>query len=292
MKTLIGIVTFGNLPFTKLAIRALRETVKGEFGIFVIVGKPDDMETADYLKEVGIGYIRHEQNMGFPFSINDLMDIAKMWACDNLIIMGNDVVPYPEAINRMIAVAEGTRYEWICAAQFDARSLVDRYPEVRKYFTGDNLMFTDFAARPWDIHWSVAQCEIASQDALVDDAITDVRNLCLFKRTVFDKIGYADVNFWPGGYFEDNDYFMRARRAGIIACTLRSALYFHFWSRTIHQQGGSTTPKYFERNRKYYELKWGGPVNHEQLTLPAGMPLNIQTREDEGRIIRHWRDQP
>jgi hypothetical protein len=140
-----------------------------------------------------------------------------------------------------------------------------------------------------------------------------VRNLCLFKRSVFEKLGYADVNFWPGGYFEDNDYCARALRAGVKTCALRHSVYFHFWSRTIHQGGraGSFHARTFDACRQFYETKWGGNFKAEKWDVPfdgktysigregserdwqvAQLPasLRIDSRRDEAAIIDYWRE--
>lgn len=288
MKTLIGIVTFGNLPFTQLALRSLDETVCEPHKIMVIVGDPRDVETVRFLQQEGIEYLRHEENMGFPASINDLYDFGwQHHGFDNLIIMGNDVVAYPEAIDRMIRMARDAQYEWICASQFDSKSLVARYPQAARYFAGENMVFSDFAARPWELHWPAHLAENGGRLRIEDDCIKDVRNLCLFKRSVFEKIGYADVNFWPGGYYEDNDYCTRARLAGIEACGLPGALYFHFWSRTIHQgDGKSANDFYFGRNGTYYRQKWGGSFG-EETTVTARPPIHDRIMEEH--IIKHWR---
>lgn len=305
MKTLIGIVTFGNLDFTKLAVRGIRETTCRPADIFIIIGQPGDTETMPWCQAEGLAYRVHARNKGFPASINDIYDTAfQRGTCDAVILMGNDVVPYPGAIDEMIRLAEESDWEWICASQFDSKSLVDRYPEARSCFHGENLAFTDFAARPWMLHEAVRVRELEGRMHVIEpDCIKDVRNLCLFKRSVFDKLGYADVNFWPGGYFEDNDYCRRALLSGIRACGLPRAAYFHFWSRTIHQGSGSTTARQFDANRRFYEAKWGGPVNAEQFDRPfnghaflldgsvdAALPVSLHSRMLEPAMIRHWQE--
>lgn len=317
MKTLLGIVTYGNLPFTKLAIAELLRTVNRELDIFVIVGKPDDTETQAWLFEQDIPHLMHATNRGFAASINDIYDFA--WAFrapspllgkyvhrremrapyDNVIIMGNDVIPYPRSIDLMIAFAETADWEWICSSQFDVKSLVERYPETRYCFSGETLNFNNFGARPWDAHLHQVENEVLR---IEENCIKDVRNLSLFKRSVFEKIGYADVNFWAGGYFEDNDYCTRGRLAGIKGCGLTASAYFHFWSRTIHQGGkGEEHHRQFRNNSAYYEAKWGGgfereawslPFNGKYFTLKDGVhlpgSLNITSRENEEEIIQHW----
>lgn len=304
-KTLIGIVTFGNLPFTKLAIREIRATVTNpNYELFVVVGNPEDHETRRFLASQQIEFVFHRENMGFPASLNDIYDRAwREGDDDNLIIMGNDVIPYPDAIDSMIALADESDWEWVCSSQFDSKSLVARYEEARPFFHGENMIFDDFEARPWDLHLAAHAAEMAGGRNIIEpDCIKDVRNLCLFKRSVFAKIGYADVNFFPGGYFEDNDYCRRANLAGVKACGLPRSAYFHFWSRTIHQGVGKTANDfYFGQNANFYSTKWGGGWGNESFEKPFdGKPhalsnvaldpsIGIFGRTREVPTINHWR---
>jgi GT2 family glycosyltransferase len=290
MKTLLGIVTFGNLPFTQLAIREAFKTTTGQLDLAVVVGKPGDTATASWLREkwaeidacsagpnpARLHCIEHDVNRGFPASLNDIYDVAFVRGdYDAVIFMGNDVVPYPGAIDALIKTAEETDWEWIGASQFDVKSLCARYPEAQQYFSGPTYTFNDWQARPWEMHRDI------HAPGLTPNVIADVRNLCLFKRSVFEKIGYADVNFWPGGYFEDNDYCRRGNLAEIRSCLLHHAAYFHFWSRTIHQ-GTGTSGVAFGRNSSFYQRKWGGAVDQERFALPFnGVPAKL---DPQGKI--------
>ena len=123
-KTLIGMVTFGNLQFTKLAIESVKETTTYPVDYFVVVGKPGDQETIDWLTEEKINFIYHEKNYGFPYSLNDIYDHAwKENDYENLIILGNDIICYPYAIDSLIELADSSDYLVISALQYDVRSL-------------------------------------------------------------------------------------------------------------------------------------------------------------------------
>ncbi len=311
MKTLVGITSYGpgNLPFTKLAVRAIRETVKNwQTHIGVIVGMPGDRDTLDWCREqrehdARFHYLDHKTNRGFAASINDFYDKAfapPRGDFDNLILMGSDVIPYPGAVDALIECAATTDYEWICSSQYDAKSLCRDYPEARQFFEGYKMLYSDFAARPWDLHLPSV---LAVKPSVVGNSMSDVRNLCLFKRGLFDKLGYSDVNFFPNGYFEDNDYCRRAVLSGVKGCALPHSAYFHFWSRTMHQESSRRAmhDTYFERNSRFYELKWGGPVHGERFTFPFdGKPLEITpgvllpaslrigSRLHEDTIIEQW----
>lgn len=320
--TLAGIVTFGNLNFTKLTIDSIRQTTQAAIDFLIIVAKPDDQATCDWLASQGgkgIYWMVHKENQGFPASINDLYDFAfgpdpdfhSARGYDNLIIAGNDIVPYPGAIDALIEQAETTDFEWIASSMFDVQSLVRMYPEQARFFSEPNFKFEDFTQRPWAVHESVVAGTPRGIESNPEgpSLIKDVRNLCLFKRSVFEKLGYADVNFWPGGYFEDNDYARRAVNAGIKSCALTHSQYFHFWSRTLNQeigQSGSQETRTardicFQRNEKFYRTKWGGPFAREEFGVPFGggnyvlspdiiLPgtIKIPSRENEAAIVDYW----
>lgn len=280
MKHLIGIVSFGNQPFLELAIRGIKETLTKPADLFVVVARPNDGQMQEYLRSQSVEFIQHEANNGFGSSVNDIFERGFVThGYDTVTIMGNDVIPYLGALDGMIECAETTDYEWICATQFDSKTLVALYPEARQYFQGETLVFSDFSSRPWELHKDL------SVPTLEPDAMKDVRNLAMFKRSVFEKIGYCDPNYWPNSYFEDNDAVARALRANVRACGLRHCVYFHFWSRTIHQGVNRPHGRHFDDNRRFYLEKWGGMPGEET----KSPPIKIPDRSQEQDIIRYWR---
>lgn len=280
MKNLLAFVTFGNLDFTKAAVKSMRETVTYDYDMFAVIGKPGDWETKEWLDSEGILNTMHTVNMGFPFSVNDIYDHA--WVrndYDNIVLFGNDIVAYPYAVDSLLYLAENSDYEVISALQYDVKSLVSEHPDTARFFEGDGFVFSEFSAEPWHTFNTYSKViEIA------DMQLYDIQNLCLYKRSVFEKIGYLDVNFFPA-YFVDNDYARRIVVSGIPSCTLTNARFFHFWSRTIHQGSGGSNSKFFENNRRYYRGKWDGDFGQEKGHPPVG----IFTRDGEVQTIERWR---
>lgn len=281
MKNLFAFVTFGGLEFTKLAVNSIRDTVKSDYEMFSIVGKPGDTDTANWLSSQGIANKVHNQNYGFPASINDIYDYAwKENNFDNLIILGNDVVLYPYAGDSLIALANISDYEVVSGLQYDVKDLANEFPEARKFFSGEDYIFSDFSSKPWELFTGYS--EVLSVEHM---RLFDIQNMCLYKKSVFDKIGYTDVNFYPA-YFIDNDYARRIVQAGIKCCSLSNARFFHFWSRVIKQGSGGSTNRNFENNRDYYKSKWGGFVGEETSTPSLG----IFDRSKEFETISYWRN--
>lgn len=279
-KTLFGFVTFGNLPFSQLAVKSLRETVENEYDIFAVVGKPGDWETKRWLEAEGIPHVMHTENLGFPASINDIYDYA--WVhnnYDNLVLFGNDIVFYPFAADSLIDLANSSGYEVISALQYDVKDLIGEHPEVESQFRGSTYNINDFSGEPWKKFK-----DYGLPEQIAHMQLYDIQNLCLYKKSVFEKIGYTDVNFYPA-YFVDNDYARRIVNSEIKCCSLVNARFFHFWSRTLHQETGGSNHNYFKNNKDYYRRKWGGDFGEER----SHPDLKISSRAHELETIRRWR---
>lgn len=305
-KTLIGVVSYGGLPFLKLLLNEVCDTLTRPADLAVVVAKPNDEEMwtwlHDWWKSVahssrGLLSMRHEKNNGFPASVNDLYETAFVRSdYDNLIICGNDIVPMPGAVDAMIKCAETTDYEMVCGSEFNSKFLYDHYPEVRNYFQGPNLVVTEegLNSRIWEIHKDF-------RSGIEPDTRKDIRNFTLFKRSAFEKSGYADVNFFPNGYWEDCDACLRMNKSGVSSCGLMEAAFYHWWSRTIHQGESRPHGVFFQRNQEMYLHKWGGLWGDEKYTLPfdgRGFQLSpdiflapdvkIANRDQEQKIIEYW----
>lgn len=303
MKHLVGVVSYGGLPFLELFLRSVQENcTKSNVDLVVIVAKPDDFEMVEFLLVRGIRFIQNERNIGFAGSINDLLDAAFVDGdYDTLTICGNDTVLMPGSLDAMIEHAESSPWEMLCGSEFDSRFLVANYPEIRHLFHGPNLEFRDFTQRPWEIHKDYRE------NTIEPNTLKDVRNFTMFKRSVFEKVGYAEVSYYPGAYYEDLSYARRCHLSGIKAAGLPRACFYHAWSRTIHQGVNRDHGKFYERNAAHYEACWGTRTwGQERFALPFdGQPyrlpgsdiilpptLEIGDRDLEARIVQYWSSLP
>lgn len=294
-KVLVGMVTFGNLKYTIMSLNALRDHTSLPFDLLVISGKKND-GTEKFCESEEIDCKLHSVNWGFPRGINDIYEYA--WISndyDYVVIIGNDVLTYPNSIDALINLADNSDYEWIAGVEhMTPAQLVKKYPKYSEHFQGGKYNLKGETFTGWK------EVKVPRSNKITDlknHSITgDSHNLCLFKKSLFDKIGYVDVNFYPA-YFEDNDYSRRAKLSNIKMARYSGAPYFHFWSRTIHEGGmASINDKYFPLNKKYYIRKWGGEPGKEKWNTPFNgrvsgyaSEIKVGDRELEERVINGWR---
>lgn len=310
MSLWVAIVTFGNLKYTRLCIDSLLANTGEPFQLVVVVGKPGDDETHQYLDgEVDCHILRHETNRGFPASINDIYDYV--YAADpqaDILFVGNDTICYPKAIDRIMHVARTTDYDYISGKEVPVRSFLSRYPQYKDRFdAGYRLQGDSFAA------WRAHARDVRAADNLPIrhhplTFINGFHNFGLVRRSFFDKVGYVDAAFFPA-YFEDNDYVRRGFLAGAKFGEVPEAYYFHFWSRTIYEaQPSAINDRYFPLNAQYYQDKWGGqPGGNEFHDVPfagAGYAMgpyvidqeyyadNCRGRSVEPILISYWKWTP
>lgn len=298
-KVLIGVPTYGNFVFTKLTLEHIKKTTELD-DILVIVGKPGDDQTVDYCAKSGIKYLTHGKNFGLPKSLNDLYKkVFYEGDYDYLVVVGNDVLPYWNAIDRLVEVASKYKLDWVTATPVPVSKFLDAVPQVKPLFHGGekDVNFHSDSLDEWLGSYEFSKSRCKKIDITKYSIIGDSHNLTLFSRNVWNTIGYIDVNFYPA-YFEDNDYARRAQLAKLSMVRIDCAIYFHFWSRTIHQGGmKKINDRYFPMNKKYYIEKWGGEPGKETFTTPFNgnrlqdgyaSSLKIQFRKQEQQIINDW----
>lgn len=292
-KLVIGVPTFGNVGFTKMTLDHIKKTVKSPYELVVVVGKPGDTDTVKLCRNQGIYYIKHTSNKGLPAEINDMYDFAfKDGEADALVVVGNDVLPYWDGIDKLVRYANESDYDWISGTVVSINGLISKVPSTASYFHGGerDRNFFGTSLPEW-----LDKYKPNDKEMVVDLArfkvVGDSHNMCLFTRRLFEHIGYVDVNFYPA-YYEDNDYSRRAQIAKLKMCRLQHAKYFHFWSRTIHQGNmKSTNDKYFPLDKKFYIEKWGGEPGKEKFAKPYNGTkgtINITSRINEDKIIQSW----
>lgn len=81
--------------------------------------------------------------------------------------------------------------------------------------------------------------------------------------SVWNKVGPLDEAYGIG-MFEDDDYAMRVRQAGFEIACAEDVFIHHHLSATFDSLGEKEKFATFDKNRKYFESKWGLWKPHKQ----------------------------
>ena len=83
----------------------------------------------------------------------------------------------------------------------------------------------------------------------------------MMPRTVYELVGPMDETFGRG-FFEDDDYCRRIEQLGFHMACADDVLVHHHLSASFDKVDGGERQALFERNKTYYESKWGAWVPH------------------------------
>lgn len=281
MRLVIGTAVHNNLVYTQSFLNSI--ITSHPYEVFIVNNGSYD-GTEEWLKENGYNFANYKENMGFSYAYNNAMDYALTTEDSLLIFAGNDTVFHRKAIDYMVEAITTTDYEMFCGFEILNKIVLEENREAIKDFK-------------YPFSFDVAE---GQTDNLTYN-IGGMNHSCMIRqKSVFDRVGYYDVNFYPA-YFEDNDYARRCDLFNIKYGTVTSALFYHFWSRTIKEGGlANLNSSRFDKNKQYYISKWGGVVGREIFEIPFsnikfGIERNsgdyydsvkISTRDNELSILK------
>ena len=84
----------------------------------------------------------------------------------------------------------------------------------------------------------------------------------MIPRTVWEEVGELDEGY-EVGFFEDDDYANRVRKARYDISCAEDVFVHHHLSASFSALGELEKQRLFEKNRAYYESKWGPWIRHE-----------------------------
>ncbi|MCI0524364.1 MAG: glycosyltransferase [Acidobacteria bacterium] len=250
----IIIVTYNNLPLTRLCLESVaRNTGYPNYEVIVVDNNSTD-GTQNYLKNLAekrkdLKLILNEINNGFAKANNQGIQQS---SGDYLVLLNNDTIVPQGWLSKLL------------------RHLDD--PEVGLVgpvtnFVGNEAKI-DVAYRAW------AEMEAFAQDYTwaKQDQAADIYLLAMFcvalRREVFNLIGPLDERFGVG-MFEDDDYSMRVRQAGYRIICAADAFVHHFGQAAFGKLIRSGDyDRIFDENRRKFEEKWGvkwKPHQHARL---------------------------
>jgi GT2 family glycosyltransferase len=235
------VVAADGLAFTRLAVESLLGSVALALEV-VIVDNASADGTWSYLRDLAerdgrVRVVRNDADLGFAAGVNRGVGHA---SAPVLAILNNDVVVPPAALARMVCHLDDPAIGLVGPVSNEAATEAEIDEDWHSY--GELLEVSARRAR-----------EHAGR-------LRDVEMLTLFcaalRRETFERVGLLDEKFGRG-LFEDDDYSLRLRRAGLRRVVAEDVLVHHFGEGAL----GKLVPtgeygSLFEKNRRRFERKW------------------------------------
>lgn len=225
-KVSIVIPVLNQLHYTRGCLESLQPDIAAGAEV-VIVDNGSTDETESFLQtRQDVRVIRNASNRGCACAWNQGVNSAtREW----IVVLNNDVLLGRGWLGGLVTFAEQTRREVVT-------------PGIRE---GElNYEFDGYAGEFVSRMSNVQRLGVAN-------------GICfMVHRRVFEKVGLFDERFRIG-QFEDADFFLRCRRAGVLLGTTGGAFLHHFGSITqkaIRQKKAGDD--YESENRAYYRKKW------------------------------------
>lgn len=251
----IVVVSYDSLLFTRLCLESvLAHTAAPEFELVVVDNGSSD-GSRDYLLELAdrnkrVRLIANAQNFGFPAACNQGLAIARG---EILTLLNSDTMVAPGWITRLAAHLRDDSSGLVGPLT----NRIGNEAEVATHYETWGG-FLDEAARR------------AAAQAGRGFEIPTVTMFCLaMKRSVWERLGPLDTGFGVGT-LEDDDYSLRARRAGYQLRCAEDLLVHHFGEGSFGKLfSGGEYGRVIDRNRRRFEHKWGAPWEQYERRQPS-----------------------
>ena len=267
------------LEDVKLTLESIVHNLYQNFELILVDDGSTD-ETKDYLENFAqqSGYttlIRNESPKGYTVSANIGLKAAKT---EFSVLMNSDIILTRQAIPQMLRCFEASA-EIAMAGPLSNAASFQSIPELSAAEGG----------------WSINQLpEGWSPQALADKIEAQItptypevpilNGFCtMIRKTVFEKIGYLDEDAFPMGYGEENDFCIRAQKAGMKLVVADNAYVYHAKSKSFGSKRRS------ELNQKGNEILYkrhGVNVMKDASSTLKNSPDLIQRRKQASCILK------
>jgi GT2 family glycosyltransferase len=237
------IVTRDNLILTKLCLHSLLAHTESPAHEVIVVDNASTDGTPEYLHALAAAHahvrvICNHSNRGFASANNQGLAIARG---DTLVLLNNDTIVAPGWLDGLANHLADASVGTICATtnrignEAEIETAYRTFGELCRFAAA---RLVSHRGKQFDIPMAPMFCHA-------------------MRREVFDRVGPLDEAF-AVGMFEDDDYAMRVRAAGLRVACADDIFVHHFggasFGRLIPTGQHATI---FRANRERYETKWG-----------------------------------
>ena len=243
----------------------------------ILVNDGSDEETTSYLRQfvaeapIKTALLENPQPGGYTKAANRGLAASK---AEYAILLNSDTVATPDWIERLMACGQSEPSIGIIGPISNAATW-QSVPE--RYANGD---------------WAVNELPLSSLDRISSifsilhpaqyPRVPLVNGFCFaIKRAVIDAIGLLDEELFPNGYGEENDYCLRAGKAGFSGAIADDCYLFHAKSKSYSPE---TRRELSGQARLILRQKYGAEVDQATSVL-KNSPELAQARSIFARVV-------
>ena len=236
-------VTVNNIDYTKLCIESIfAKTAYPNYELIIVDNASSD-GTCEWLQELrekhnNVKVVLNKENLGFAAAINIGIKESKG---EYIIFLNNDTIVTRGWINGLTQHLMKTLGIGMVGPV--TNSIGNEAKINVKY--RDELSMELFAEK-----------YTTKNKGIVFEIPVLALYCAAMCRDVMEKVGLLDEQF-SVGMFEDDDYSLRIKRAGLKVVCAEDVFIHHFGGASFSRMGSQKYQRIFEENRNKFERKWG-----------------------------------
>jgi GT2 family glycosyltransferase len=225
----IGICVYNSLEVVIPCIDSALKT-RGLDDWIIIVDDASEENTESVLlkysqENARIKYIRHKENKGYTISAND---VIKNSTGDYVVLLNSDTVLAKNTIKRLVEAGEKYPRLGIIGPLSNAAG----WQSIPDLFGEDGRFITNEIPKNFNVDMMEEFCSQLYNSSV--PFVPLVNGFCFaIKRDVINRIGYFDVDSFPIGYGEEDDFCLRAGNEGFICGIATNTYVYHVKSVTF-----------------------------------------------------------
>jgi hypothetical protein len=240
----IIIVNYNGEKYTNDCIKSVLKSSYQNYLVIVVDNASTD-NSVKLLEEFNnkIVIIKNNENLGFSGANNIGIKYALENECEYILLLNNDTEIDKDLIKNMVD-----------SSMKNNNAIIS--PKIY-YYNEPNMIWSAGGGLNWKkgLSFHYGQDEIDKGQYNKQKEIDFATGCCiLIHKSVFDKIGFLAEEYFL--YFEDTDFCVRAKRAGIKIIYEPSARLWHKVSSTTGGEESLITLYYGNRNRLYFNNKF------------------------------------
>ncbi len=244
----IVILTYNQLEFTKACLHSIGQLTRYPNWEMVIVDNASTDGTPEFLQEFSSASSRarvilNHENRGVAAGFNQGV---RSLDCDYLVLMNNDTHVTPGWLGDLLAHFRRDPHLGLlnpCTNNIGNEARIDiEYHDMAEMIDRARAHTRSRRGRYFELPVAALFC-------------------AMVPREIWDEAGGLDEGY-EVGFFEDDDFAIRVRRCGYKVACAEDVFVHHHLSASFGVLERGVRDELFERNKRYYESKWGAWIPH------------------------------